>query len=674
MISPDKLYQILGDRVSVQPSGADLPYPECTTFEGWVEYLERHFGLIAMPVRVSNTKLQSHYLWIARGGQGEVIIIFHYKALFGRNKYLAVNLETEVQQYISVRSIGELEEVSAIFDPFPEHTDVTFSSTSRYILKPNRSLINLTSFYYFFINIGMSALFISNFTILSFVLPSQNFGAYLMFGWVFCSALFSVFILNYLLQCAKGFLDTLIEERADLMKQSLLWSLPPTYLSRVGFWKVEKMCDVIVYAGKASAEFRATAILSTVIVPSLILMYLRLPTWLFTAVLLLGILGSLPSMLRDQKSGRLRHNLRILRAECDQRLATILAKIPQLNFFGATNNALQDWEYRMRQVTSLHARVSASDSLVAEMTSLLKDLAQLLAVIALTLIVSFSLRGGPELTISGAFIMMHLVSQVYVILPALTSSISQRVVAESAFEEAREVLAEISRQTALQKPRVTSIDTSVSLSKLRLPNGCRFVDGPQLSLNIVGSQVVSIQGESGTGKTTLLNCILGIIPPETGSVSVFGVNPILLSSAERYRIFAYSNQELQLLPGTIRDNILIYGSKGASDRKLWDALERVKLLETIDALPLGLDTPISDARSNFSTGEKQQMALAQCIIKKSSILVLDEAMSGLPVEVELEIFQNIRPLFDQIYRVSHRMNAQINADVVIALEDGSTCV
>ena len=82
-----------------------------------------------------------------------------------------------------------------------------------------------------------------------------------------------------------------------------------------------------------------------------------------------------------------------------------------------------------------------------------------------------------------------------------------------------------------------------------------------------------------------------------------------------------------------------------------------------------LDTLVSDGGTNFSTGERQRIALAQCLAKGSSVLVLDEAMSGLTEQMEGEIFRNIIPLFGQVYFVSHREQMGKISDAVIRLRD-----
>ena len=146
-------------------------------------------------------------------------------------------------------------------------------------------------------------------------------------------------------------------------------------------------------------------------------------------------------------------------------------------------------------------------------------------------------------------------------------------------------------------------------------------------------------------------------------------DPVSFSQDERRRIFSYIDQNTQLLPGTIRDNLSVYSSIGNSDRSLWEILERVQLQDMVKSLPMELDTLVSDGGTNFSTGERQRIALAQCLAKGSSVLVLDEAMSGLTEQMEGEIFRNIIPLFGQVYFVSHREQMGKISDAVIRLMD-----
>jgi len=217
------------------------------------------------------------------------------------------------------------------------------------------------------------------------------------------------------------------------------------------------------------------------------------------------------------------------------------------------------------------------------------------------------------------------------------------------------------------KTGVNTNRVSVTIEELVLPHGCMFKSQEPLTISFNDKQVVQINGDSGSGKTTFLKCLLGAEEPAAGNISIMRCPATKLSPAERYRLFAYVSQNVDLTPGSLRDNLTMFAEKEVNDREIWEALELVELNRRVLSLPMGLNTPIADARRGFSTGERQRIVLAQSLMKKSEILILDEAMSGLPKKYEQMIFSRLTERFRQIYYVSHRQHMSVYADQVIEL-------
>ncbi len=141
-------------------------------------------------------------------------------------------------------------------------------------------------------------------------------------------------------------------------------------------------------------------------------------------------------------------------------------------------------------------------------------------------------------------------------------------------------------------------------------------------------ECTSIAGPSGCGKSTLLRLILGLQSPTSGALQVNGKNYGDLQRGSLRTQFAVLLQDAHLFAGSIRD-IVTEANPIASDSAIWDVLNDVYLLQDIEALPLGLETPIDEAGARFSGGQKARLLLARALLSERPVLLLDEPFANL---------------------------------------------
>lgn len=146
------------------------------------------------------------------------------------------------------------------------------------------------------------------------------------------------------------------------------------------------------------------------------------------------------------------------------------------------------------------------------------------------------------------------------------------------------------------------------------------IDG--ITLNLNEGDFCLIKGSSGSGKTTLLKLIMGIYKPTKGRILVNGSEPNLYSDE-----YSYVDQETFLFPGSIRDN-LASKNTNITDEEIWRVLSLLDISDRIHSLG-GLDTIVENHDTRLSGGERQRLCIARALLKPSSILILDEATSGL---------------------------------------------
>ena len=165
----------------------------------------------------------------------------------------------------------------------------------------------------------------------------------------------------------------------------------------------------------------------------------------------------------------------------------------------------------------------------------------------------------------------------------------------------------------------------------------------------------AIVGPTGSGKSTLVRILLGLLRPTGGTVSL--VDPTdntLPLEADEYAI-AYVPQGNSLLSGTIRDNLQL-GKLDASEEEMHDALARASALFVYD-LPRGLDTLCGEKGSGLSEGQAQRIAIARALLQPGSILIMDEASSALDPNTERQILEELQrqELHKTLIWVTHHM-------------------
>ncbi|MFF6948539.1 ABC transporter ATP-binding protein [Streptomyces iakyrus] len=179
----------------------------------------------------------------------------------------------------------------------------------------------------------------------------------------------------------------------------------------------------------------------------------------------------------------------------------------------------------------------------------------------------------------------------------------------------------------------------------------------------------AIVGPSGAGKTTLFSLVLRFLEPTGGELLLDG-RPYRDHSHDEIRSrLAYVEQDTPVVPGTIRDNLLL-ARPAATDEELRRVLHEVRLAEKIDALDEGLDTPLSGAA--VSGGERQRIALARALLRTPDVLLLDEATAQLDglTEAAVQTCVRARAATGAVVTIAHRLSTVIDADTIVVMEGG----
>ena len=193
-----------------------------------------------------------------------------------------------------------------------------------------------------------------------------------------------------------------------------------------------------------------------------------------------------------------------------------------------------------------------------------------------------------------------------------------------------------------------------------------------VTIAIPAGTSVAFVGPSGAGKTTIIDILLGVLIPDSGSVLVSGLPP-LLAVAKWPGAVSYVPQDVVIAAGTIRENIALgYPMVEATDELVNSALKVAHLDEFVASLPDGIDTQVGERGARISGGQRQRLGIARAMFTRPHLLVLDEATSSLDGETEASISEAIHALRGSttVVIIAHRLSTVRNADQVVYLSDG----
>lgn len=210
--------------------------------------------------------------------------------------------------------------------------------------------------------------------------------------------------------------------------------------------------------------------------------------------------------------------------------------------------------------------------------------------------------------------------------------------------------------------------TGASLNRVDFSYGDeRILDG--IDLSIKSDSIVRIAGKSGAGKSTLLKLLMRYWDVDNGQVALSEHDIKRINTTSLRNMQSAMSQETFLFDGTIRENLLIAKSD-ASDDELRDALAKASLIDLVDRLPHGIDTPLGDLGDSLSGGERQRLGLARVFLHNAPCMLLDEPTSNLDSLNEAAVLKALSEnrAGKTIVLVSHRLSAATIADVTYSVE------
>ena len=204
----------------------------------------------------------------------------------------------------------------------------------------------------------------------------------------------------------------------------------------------------------------------------------------------------------------------------------------------------------------------------------------------------------------------------------------------------------------------------------------RYPDGEEnvlehFNLRVAPGQRVAIVGETGAGKSTLVNLVCRFFDPTEGQLMIDGRDARERSLLWLHSNIGYVQQSPYLFSGSIRENMR-YGRPEASDGEIMDALRLVSADHITERMPEGLDSTVGEGGDRLSTGEKQLFSMARALLSDPAILIMDEATSSVDTVTEERLQKAVEAVVQgrTSFIIAHRLSTIIHADMILAVKDG----
>ena len=309
-------------------------------------------------------------------------------------------------------------------------------------------------------------------------------------------------------------------------------------------------------------------------------------------------------------------------------------------------------------------------------------LIEAVCVMGLVLAVCFKALGAQDTTILVSQLASFAVGA-FRILPSLgriSSSFNQVVFSLPNLEDAYQNFQAARKKSAESHSIELPADTEIRLmQQIEIRDVVWQYEGTEkkvlkgVNLIIKKGQSVAFIGQSGAGKTTLADIILGLLYPQQGKVLLDGEHDIHQIPTQWSKLIAFVPQTVYLMDDTIRNNVAFgVDEKEIIDEQIWSVLEQSQLKDFVEELPDGLDTLIGERGVRFSGGQRQRIAIARALYTNPDILVLDEATSALDNETETAVMEAIERLqgHKTLIIIAHRLFTVRNCDIIYEVKEG----
>lgn len=349
------------------------------------------------------------------------------------------------------------------------------------------------------------------------------------------------------------------------------------------------------------------------------------------------------------------------------KLSSMLEMMPVTKSHGLEQTEISAFRRSISQLAGSGMQV---DKVTARFGSAIYVISSLLSAVCLIFCAILALTGYIE--IGDVVLYQSLFTQISGHVSALANIFPAFASGMESLNSVSEIMNATDVEVNIGKPNIPKINGDVEFKKVsyRYPDTEQFVV-KDLSLKVKAGECIAVVGASGSGKSTIMNLIIGFLMPNEGDILIDGKSIKDFNLSEYRHHISVVPQNSILFSGTIRENIT-YGLEHYREEDLNRVVEMANLTEFICELPLGLDTPIGEHGGKLSGGQKQRITIARALIRDPRILILDEATSALDNISEYHVQKAIASSIKgrTTFIVAHRLSTIRDADRIVVMEQG----
>lgn len=361
---------------------------------------------------------------------------------------------------------------------------------------------------------------------------------------------------------------------------------------------------------------------------------------------------------------------RIKTENMSNKLTNMLVMTPVTKSHGLEETEIRNVKESIRQLEGSGRNVDRTIARFGAWTWVVNTLLN-----ALCLVFCACLALKKYITVGDVVLYQSMFSSLSAYVTALVNVMPQIGAGAEALESVSEIMNAKDVEYNIGKKKIGDIEGRVRFDDVsyKYPDGEQFVV-KDFSLDVKAGECVAFVGSSGSGKSTIMNLIIGFMMPTLGKLYIDDKSTDELDLSEYRHHISVVPQNSILFSGTIRENIT-YGMETYSEEDLQKAIKDADVDEFLSELPDGIDTMIGENGGKLSGGQKQRITIARALIRNPRILILDEATSALDnlseKHVQNAISKSVRGRTTFI--VAHRLSTIRNADRIVVMEDG-VCV
>ena len=350
--------------------------------------------------------------------------------------------------------------------------------------------------------------------------------------------------------------------------------------------------------------------------------------------------------------------------QLNQLVTQNLSGVRVIRAFARTNTETAHFNEETEEISRLNQRVANISALLSPSTTLIMNA----GVVALLYFGGFKVNVG-HLEQGQVLALINYMNQMLLALIVVSNLVVLFTRAAASANRINEVFATLEDDGAVQNANEQAplIDFEHVDFRYTEKSGLALQD---VSFTLQENKILGITGATGSGKSTLISLIPRFYDASKGAVSFAGSNVRDWSLDHLRSEIAIVPQTAVLFSGTIREN-LQWGKQDATDEDCWEALAIAQASEFVETLPKGLDTMILENGKNFSGGQRQRLTIARALIRKPKLLILDDSLSALDYQTDLDLRQALKRELDcGVVIISQRLRSIQDAETILLMDNG----